>query len=300
MQRRALLQSGFSREEEMGQRFRWLCVVACCLGFCSGLAQSSNAEIVWARTLAAALTQASAEHKMIISDMVADWCGWCKVMDKETWGQESVIALSSKYVFLKLDIEKDEDGISFAKKFKIRNLPTVLILTSAGEEFERIETFLPAQEFLEALKVALADPNSLGNIRLSQTRDPQNIELNFKLAYELFNRGTYREAETHFAQIVLMDAQNKSTRADASLFYLAVCKADRLDIDGCMSTLERLRRDFPGSNVVPSSYLLAGQALLRGGKRAEAREQVQAFLTKYPTHPLLGKAKELLAQIGDR
>ncbi|MBZ5499579.1 MAG: tetratricopeptide repeat protein [Acidobacteriia bacterium] len=267
----------------------------------SGLSYpSAQAEIQWLRSLSAALGQASSEHKMIIAEMVADWCPWCKIMEKETWAQPAVIALSGRYVFLKLDIEKDGDGIALAKKFRVSGLPTVMLMTSSGEEFTRLEEYYPAQEFIDKLKAVLADPESLGNLRTALIRDQENIELRFKLGYGLFSRSNYTEAEGHFAQIIQRDPQNKSKKTDASMFYLAVCKADRSDVEGSLAALDRLRKDFPDSNVVPGSFILAGQVLLRAGKRPEAREQVQAFLKKYPGHPLTARANELLAQIGNQ
>jgi thioredoxin-like negative regulator of GroEL len=286
----------------MRYRIRISAVHICAWILCAvfGLAApAASPEIVWLHSLSEAVKQASAEGKLIIVDLVADWCGWCRLMEKETWAQPAVAELSGKHVFLKLDIDKDADGTGLARRFKVSGLPMLLLLTAKGDEFERLQGFLPAQEFLEKLKAALADPDSPGNMRLAHLKDPRNIELHFKLAYELFGRGDYQESEEHFSQIVRQDPGNQSKRADASMFYLAVCKASRSDLEGCLALLDRLRKELPGSNVVPGSYLLAGQALLRAGKRAEARMQVEEFLRRYPTHPLVPKAKELLAQIGN-
>jgi tetratricopeptide (TPR) repeat protein len=264
------------------------------------LAPSAPAEIAWLHSLAEAKKQGLAGNTLIIVDLVADWCGWCKLMDKETWTQPAVAELGTKYVFLRLDIDKDADGMTLAKRFKVASLPTVLLLTATGNEFERLRDFLPAQEFLDKLSAALSNPGSPGNMRAAHLKDPQNVELRFKLAYALFNRGDYQESEEHFSQIMQQDPQNKFARTDASMFYQAACKASRSDLEGCLALVDRLRKEIPGSNLVPSSYLLSGQVLLRAGKRSEAREQVLDFLNKYPTHALVPKAKDLLAQIGNQ
>ncbi len=262
-----------------------------------GRAARTSAEIVWLHSLSEAMKQGSARNTLIVVDLVADWCGWCKLMEKETWSQPSVAALGGKYVFLRLNVETDPDGIALSKRFRIADLPTVLLLTAQGNEFARLREYLPAEEFLDKLKTELADPDSPGNMRAAHLKDPQNVELHFRLAYELFDRGDYQESGEHFSRIVEQDAQNKSGRTDAAMFYLAVCKASRSENEGCLALLDRLRKEMPGSNVVPSSYLLSGQVLLRTGKRTEAREKIQEFLDKYPAHPLVPKAREMLAQI---
>jgi len=285
----------------MSGRIRILAIVFCLAAWFAGPGRSAaaSAEIVWLRSLAEAKKQSSAGSTLIIVDLVADWCGWCKLMETETWAQPAVTGLSSKYVFLKLDVEKDADGIALAKRFGVGSLPTILLLDAMGNEFGRLQEYLPAQAFLDKLRAALADPSVPGNMRAALLKDPQNIELCFKLGYELFRRGNYQESEEYFAQIVRLDPENKSTRMDASMFFQAVCKAYRSDEEGCLKLIDRLRKEWPASTVIPNSYLLSGQVLLRMGKRAEARDQVQGFLEKYPTHPLVPKAKELLAQIGN-
>jgi len=272
----------------------------CVIGSLAGSWRPANAwpaGIEWKRSLSAAVAQSTAEHKMIIVDMVADWCGWCKVMEIQTWADPAVAAEGANYVFLKLDTEKDQDGIALARRLRVSTLPTTLLLTSAGEEFERLVGFLPAQEFLVRLKTALADPEAVGNLRIAADREPGNVESRYRLADKLLKRSNYGEAEKHFSLIVKRDSRNQFGRTDLSLYYLAVCQADRSDVTGAMISLERIRKDFPASKVAPGSYLLAGQILLHYGKRAEARSQVLEFLKKYPGHTLWEKAQQLLVQI---
>ena len=44
------------------------------------------------------------EDKIILIDAYTDWCGWCKVMDKKTYTQASVIEyLNENFVCVKLN-----------------------------------------------------------------------------------------------------------------------------------------------------------------------------------------------------
>jgi thiol-disulfide isomerase/thioredoxin len=289
-QRKKSLVSGFMRG------LFWLCLIAI-LGASGRSGSCGPAGIRWMRGLSPAVSQATAGRKMIIVDLVADWCGWCRTMEAQTWSDPVVVAESARFVFLQLDIEKDPDGIAMARRFGVHNLPTTLLLTSGGEEFDRMIGFLPARDFLARLNAAIANPRAIGNLRITADREPGNIEARYQLAEKLLKQPNYGEAEKQFSQIVRKDPRNRSGRTDSSLYYLSLCQADRSDMTAAMSSLQRLRKDFPASQATPGSYLLEGQIMFRTGRRAEARTLVLEFLKKYPGHALWASAQNMLAQI---
>lgn len=74
------------------------------------------------------LKQAKNEDKLVFIDVYADWCGPCKFMDKETFSQKEVGAYFNKnFVAYKMNAE-DVANKEFLEKYKIKGLPTLLIL----------------------------------------------------------------------------------------------------------------------------------------------------------------------------
>jgi len=69
-------------------------------------------EVKWYSFLEAVALNEKAPRKILI-DVYTDWCGWCKVMDKETF-QDPVIAkiLSEKFYPVKFNAES-KDPITF-------------------------------------------------------------------------------------------------------------------------------------------------------------------------------------------
>jgi len=56
--------------------------------------------------------------KPIIVDVYTSWCGWCKVMDKETYGNDQVAAyINEKYYAVRLDAEAKESLEWNGKKY---------------------------------------------------------------------------------------------------------------------------------------------------------------------------------------
>ncbi len=101
-----------------------------------GSAAHNKVEIDWKTDLQAGLKLAKETGKPIIIDTWATWCANCKVLDKKTFQNESVVNESRRFVALKIQLEKSDSPESkeFMKRFgmKTYSLPSVLILDSNG------------------------------------------------------------------------------------------------------------------------------------------------------------------------
>ena len=74
--------------------------------------------------------QAKYEGKLVLIDFGADWCVPCQIFEEYTLVQPSVKAyLSDNYIVQHVDIESF-DGIALKDYYKIKLLPTILILDS--------------------------------------------------------------------------------------------------------------------------------------------------------------------------
>jgi thiol-disulfide isomerase/thioredoxin len=255
--------------------------------------RTQPAGIRWSRSLAEAAAEASGE-RLIVVDLYTDWCGWCKEMDRTTWADPTVIALGDRHVFLKLNAERDPDGVALQKKFAVGSYPTVLLLDAKGEEFERMEGYLPAPRFLDRLRSTIADPAALGNLRLREPREPENLELRYQLGKKLMARNAVAGARERFEVIVARDPANRTRLTDGALFYLAACQAGQRQSDRALESLDQLRRRHPDSRFAPRASLLEGELLLRAGRRNAARARLKEFLKRWPEHELAADARDLL------
>lgn len=107
-----------------------------------------------------ALELAKETGKPILVDFYTEWCYWCKVMDKETFGQESISKkIKEEYIAVKLDAERGI-GMQVAMKYRVSAYPTLGFFTSDGKLISKYEGYATADIFpnlmdsMRALNVA--------------------------------------------------------------------------------------------------------------------------------------------------
>jgi len=70
-------------------------------------------------TFQEAVEKSKTEKRKIFIDVYTDWCGWCKVMDKNTFPDPQMLNfLNEKFYAVKLDAEQTEDITFRGNTFK--------------------------------------------------------------------------------------------------------------------------------------------------------------------------------------
>jgi len=93
-----------------------------------------------------ALDEARAGNRLVMLDVYTDWCGWCKKLDRETYGDVRVAAALKNVISIRVNAEKG--GESVAAKYGVRGFPTVLFLSASGDVVRKVEGYVDADEML--------------------------------------------------------------------------------------------------------------------------------------------------------
>ena len=90
------------------------------LGWASiGWAQETHEGAVKWMTFEQAIEKSKTEKRKIFIDVYTDWCGWCKVMDKNTFTDPAVAKLlNEKFYPVKFDAEQTADVVFRGTTFK--------------------------------------------------------------------------------------------------------------------------------------------------------------------------------------
>ena len=84
-------------------------------------------------SLEEAKKEAKSTGKIIFIDAYTDWCGPCKKMAATTFTDEKVgEVFNSKFINIKIEMEKSEDGPAVARAYGVRAYPTLLFIDGSG------------------------------------------------------------------------------------------------------------------------------------------------------------------------
>jgi thioredoxin-like negative regulator of GroEL len=103
------------------------------------------AEIKWSTSYPEALRAARTNDKPMLVDLGAEWCGWCKLMDKETYGDSRVKNALANFICVKVDVDKDPET---AIAFQASSLPRTVIISRASQIAADNIGYLDADRFL--------------------------------------------------------------------------------------------------------------------------------------------------------
>jgi thiol-disulfide isomerase/thioredoxin len=231
-----------------------------------GASLAGAQSIAWKRDAEAAQAEAKRTGKLIFIDFFADWCGPCKMLDKETWPDPAVVKEMRAYVPLKLDT--DRGGQELARAKRVTAMPTLMVLDEDLNEIMRISSFLPAQQAAQFLKGIAGDHK-----RLSQMRPASR-----------------RGARAKLRELAALEAQIGSAPEAHRTFALAYARGEA---DEAMSQtmVEAALRFFEGGDIASGVSILRLASLCRvsGAQRARLR------LAEAGGRADLGQTKEALA-----
>ncbi|MFH1372252.1 MAG: cytochrome c biogenesis protein CcdA [bacterium] len=112
--------------------------------------------IEWETDLEAGLARAMAEGKPVMIDTWATWCVNCRVLDTKTFGNPDVAGEATRFICIKVQLEKADTPIS--KKFMARfglkhySLPTTLLLDSQGRVHRTIKGVIGPREMIAEMR----------------------------------------------------------------------------------------------------------------------------------------------------
>jgi thioredoxin-related protein len=122
----------------------------------------SGSDVVW-RDYSEGIKLARSQDKPVVIDFFAEWCKWCKVMDKETFSDPEISdKLSRDYIAIRIHTDQNPDEkINFknhtltkqdlAMMLGVQGLPTVVFMDKEENLITKVPGFIKKDMFLSML-----------------------------------------------------------------------------------------------------------------------------------------------------
>ncbi|MGV3629752.1 MAG: thioredoxin family protein [Bacteroidota bacterium] len=104
-------------------------------------------------TLDEAKAEAKATGKIIFIDAYTEWCGPCKKMAASSFMDDKVADLfNSKFINIKIEMEKSTDGPGVARAYGVKAYPTLLFIDAQGMLKKQVVGFQTADQLVALAK----------------------------------------------------------------------------------------------------------------------------------------------------
>lgn len=117
-------------------------------GFNQSGASASARSIAWKSvSFQTSLEEAKTSHRPLFVDFYADWCTYCKAMEK-VYSNPEIVRLSNRFVCAKVDVDKYPD---IAQNFRVGGLPTLIFFEPSRHETKRLEGYVNSAQLADIM-----------------------------------------------------------------------------------------------------------------------------------------------------
>src|SRR6185312_6992879 len=121
--------------------------------FACGLPAAPADTIPWMDSISLATKQAAETGKPILLYLHADYCVYCKQMEKEAFQDSRAVLLSDEYIPCRMDGE--HDGKPLIAKYNVRLYPFHTVIGPTGDILASAPDYMDPDKYVKTLAVSL-------------------------------------------------------------------------------------------------------------------------------------------------
>ena len=251
----------------------------------------------WLTRVDDAVAAARDGDRYILVDLYAEWCGWCKVLEKEVFTSAEFRAATADMVLLRVDVEDGGEGSELQARYDARSLPTTLILDADLVKVGEVQGYAPTAPYLARIRQQLQAHDTLLEL-YDKVRRGSDLALQRRLAEDLHGRGDGRRAAALYEAML----RHVESGPEAAWLHYMSADAHRLgDEYGRAEThSQRARKMADGDpELLERLDLLRFYIAHDSGDCGEAMASLEHFLDSHPRSGYSSQARRTLAAIRD-
>lgn len=186
--------------------YRLLAVAGLTLAAIGAFAQN----ISWVGSWNTALAESKKSDKLIMASFFTKWDPYGKLLDQQTYTNPEVIGISKKFVPVRLDVETI--GAPQAKKFRIKNYPTILFIDKNQNVVGTIDGLETPAEFVKHANTFVKDYADFPKASAKLQSNSKDLDAITRLGVIYANRYEIAKAEQLLNRASAIDPQNKTDK----------------------------------------------------------------------------------------
>ncbi|BDA79681.1 hypothetical protein LPTSP3_g26110 [Leptospira kobayashii] len=228
-----------------------------------------HSETIWETSIGKGLSKAKSENKPILIDLYADWCAYCKVLEKEIFPDKQVSKVLEGFVTVRLN---GEEFPNLMQKYGIEGYPTILYIDKYANFHTKLTGLSSKETVLHVSKKVLANPDIETNLKNELKKNPEDQDLHFRLGSFYYQTGKPELAKIHFENILNSKSENNKKLREDSHFNLSLILTREKNWDEAVKSWKSFLKEFPKSNHTLDSELYYGLSLKEAGERKLAKK----------------------------
>ena len=261
-------------------------------------AASAAGAIRWGNSLKVALAAAKKTDRLVMVDLYTDWCGYCKKLDAETYTDPAVIRASQQIIPVKLNAERESDGIEIATRLHVRGFPCIYFLNGAGEVEGMVGGFEPAGVFLNSMQGVIQQHHDLPVMQTRLRTNPNDLPAAAKLTAIYSTLGKQSQANSTLARVAQLDPSSSKGYLTQSRLAVARMCLTAQQVDKAISLYELADKTArtPEEHGVADINIAICYATMRKYDKAESELHAALSIPGCPAYMKQG-AQQMLARV---
>lgn len=167
-------------------------------------------KIQWAESVEKGFAEAKKTGKPIMMDFYTEWWGFCKRLDAETFTDAKVVALSKKFVNLKVNPEDTDhpENEEVRIKYGVSGYPAIAFLNAEGDLIHLHPGYSPPEEFFGMMESIFKEEEAFKELKVAVQKNPDDAKANAGLALIYIKRGKFELGKPLFDKVTKQDPNN--------------------------------------------------------------------------------------------
>ncbi|MCC5813232.1 MAG: thioredoxin family protein [Leptospira sp.] len=230
--------------------------------------------IVWQTSILKAMELAKEQDKPIFVELYAEWCNYCKTLEREIFPDAEVTKALSQFVTVRLN---GEEYPNFMQRYEARGYPTLLFLDKYSNFIAKLPGMPTKEMVIRVANQALANSNIEEKLLANFKKDPKSLRNHFELGIFYYQSENYPLSASYFQKTTELKGSGDSGEDDLkrqSLYNLALIQMNQGNYTLAVSTWNKYIVKYKNNDSLASAYLHRGIAWRERKENSRARKDL--------------------------